>query len=618
MPARRYNGVERQSLYLRMRDGVRIAIDVSLPADRGAAKLPTILRQTRYHRRMAFAGPLNSKPAQKLFDQHHDARRYFVEHGYAWVDVCTRGSGASGGMRISPWSPDEIEDGREILDWIVGQSWSNGNVGARGVSYDGTAAEFLLQHQHPALKAVVPRFSLYDAYEDIAMPGGIHLAEFTKKWAAFNEALDENRFDKVLKLIVAHSYPARLQLASSDQAVRGDGVAARAMRAPGVLASLIGPMTKGVASVDDDDGRALQEHVQFRTENVNVHDAAEGKVFRDDRGMTDRFPDMTIDDFSPHTRDLKGVIYHYSGWYDGAYQRAAIKRFLAHDNPEHHLILGPWEHGGKQQISPWNKRREPAFDHDKEMRRFFDAYLVGDAHSKSVWAKEPRVKYYTLGQEQWKYADTWPPPGFRDKRFCLADSGLSDEPAEGDALVSVTGKHGSGAASRWRCLLPILSLTHYTPQVSEEIIHFDSPAFEADHELTGHPILQIEFESTSPDPRIFAYLEDVAPDGSIKYVTEGMLRAIHRREKRKKPSSHGPIPYRTYLRADKSDTSPGIRIRMKLDLLPVSYLFRKGHRIRLGIAGADADHFEVGPHGVHNILFKNSWLQVPMRKLSQR
>jgi predicted acyl esterase len=27
------------------------------------------------------------------------------------------------------------------------------------------------------------------------------------------------------------------------------------------------------------------------------------------------------------------------------------------------------------------------------------------------------------------------------------------------------------------------------------------------------------------------------------------------------------------------------------DLLPTSYLFRKGHRLRVGVAGADKDHF---------------------------
>jgi predicted acyl esterase len=31
--------------------------------------------------------------------------------------------------------------------------------------------------------------------------------------------------------------------------------------------------------------------------------------------------------------------------------------------------------------------------------------------------------------------------------------------------------------------------------------------------------------------------------------------------------------------------------RFTFDMLPLSYLFKRGHRIRIAIAGADADHF---------------------------
>jgi len=34
---------------------------------------------------------------------------------------------------------------------------------------------------------------------------------------------------------------------------------------------------------------------------------------------------------------------------------------------------------------------------------------------------------------------------------------------------------------------------------------------------------------------------------------------------------------------------------LSFDLLPVSYLFQQGHAIRIAIAGADADNFEIYP-----------------------
>jgi predicted acyl esterase len=50
-PERKERGRVRSSEYVTMRDGVKIAIDVTLPADIGPGeKVPTILEQTRYHR----------------------------------------------------------------------------------------------------------------------------------------------------------------------------------------------------------------------------------------------------------------------------------------------------------------------------------------------------------------------------------------------------------------------------------------------------------------------------------------------------------------------------------------------------------------------------------------
>ena len=43
---------------------------------------------------------------------------------------CTqvRGTGASGGQWRMPWGFDERKDTAQVLDWLVGQRWSNGQV----------------------------------------------------------------------------------------------------------------------------------------------------------------------------------------------------------------------------------------------------------------------------------------------------------------------------------------------------------------------------------------------------------------------------------------------------------------------------------------------------------
>ena len=115
--------------------------------------------------------------------------------------------------------------------------------------------------------------------------------------------------------------------------------------------------------------------------------------------------------------------------------------------------------------------------------------------------------------------------------------------------------------------------------------------------LTGHPILTLRLTSTTPDAALHAYLEDIAPDGTARYVTEGMLRALHRRET-PSPALHKVIgPSRSFARADAQPLVPGEPATIRFALLPTSWRIEAGHRLRLAIALADADNFGQIPHG---------------------
>lgn len=613
----RYRRVSTKSTYVTMPDGVRIAVDVTLPT--GAREvLPTILRQTRYHRRLALDAPFDRAPLRALVDQQFHARRYFVQRGYAWVDVCVRGSGASGGTRPTPWAPAERADGATLMDWIVAQPWSNGRIGARGVSYDGTCAEFLMWHGHPALRAIAPRFALFDVFEDIAMPGGVHLEQFTLNWRRFNAALDANDFSQALGLVFTLSQRGRAQLATSPYAQRIDPTAAQLLERTDTAIALLNRFVHGVAPTDDADAaRFLNEHLTKRTPALDVNEAGRRMTFRDDRNLSDDDPDLNTDHFSPHAM-LDGLphtipVFNYSGWYDGAYQRSAIKRFHALDDPGQRLIIGPWEHGGRQDISPWSDQREPLFDHNAELMRFFDAYLLTDhAAAQHAWLATPKVRYYTLGAERWQTADSWPPPGTRLERAHFAGPGtLGPTPQSGEAVVEVSAQQGTGAASRWRSLLPTLALTHYVRDRTQP--GFESPRLTRACELTGHPIAHISAAANFDDPRLFIYLDDVAPNGETHYITEGQLRAVHRRVGATAPPSHRAMVYRTFLAADASPADRGQFVTYEFDLLPISYLLRAGHALRVVIAGNDRDNFAVGGTGALTLDLRNCWIDLPVR-----
>src|SRR5207237_1379175 len=78
--------------------------------------------------------------------------------------------------------PAEREDYREIADWIVAQPWSDGTIGATGISYVGAACDFLASTGHTAVKAVAPLFAVWDTWGDHYYPGGLLQNQLAKTY----------------------------------------------------------------------------------------------------------------------------------------------------------------------------------------------------------------------------------------------------------------------------------------------------------------------------------------------------------------------------------------------------------------------------------------------------
>jgi len=93
------------------------------------------------------------------------------------------------------------------------------------------------------------------------------------------------------------------------------------------------------------------------------------------------------------------------------------------------------------------------------------------------------------------------------------------------------------------------------------------------------------------DGAFHVYLEDVAPDGRVTYVTEGILRAIHRQVSDEEPLYAVLGPYHSFERADAAPLVPGEVAEIRFNLYATSVLVREGHRIRIAVAGHDASPF---------------------------
>ncbi len=74
-------------------------------------------------------------------------------------------------------------------------------------------------------------------------------------------------------------------------------------------------------------------------------------------------------------------------------------------------------------------------------------------------------------------------------------------------------------------------------------------------------------------------------------LPEGQLRALHRRISDDPPPYHMPEPYHSFKRKDGAILVPGEIAEISFGLHPISALIRKGHRLRVAIAGADKDSF---------------------------
>ena len=594
-----------RSLFVTTRDGARLAVDVHLPRGRGGERLATMVRQTRYMRALAPRHAVSrwlGVPA--AFDMHAGFRSRFTSAGYAWVDVDVRGTGASSGSWRSPWFEDQRRDAYDLVAWIVAQPWSNGRVGSLGISYDGTCADMLLAEPHPAVRAIAPMFALYDVFADVTFPGGMHLAWFTAAWAGYNRALDRNDHDTAIATplwLMVRAAACKPDRVGPERLLAALGRLSEP-RFRAIVSTVIGSFVRGVADVERPrDGVPSASALRERERNLDVHAASLEIANRDDGGVDAERPELTIDSFSPHVhreaqRASGAAIYSYSGWRDAAYPHSAVKRFLTVPNAGSRLTLGPWAHTGRLAIHGARTGVASEFDHAGELPAFFDEHVRGAPARGDGSA----VHYFTTGEERWHASTTWPPSGVEPVTLHVGPGrvlGLDPARIEHVDTHRVDPAAGTGERSRWRSLLSLVPGDYPDRRDRDRaLLTYETAPLDAAVEVTGHAIatLFVSWDVTD-DAGVFVYLEDVAPDGSVWYVTEGELAAKHR------AVAHDtgvvtPGVQRSYVGADVQPLRSDEVVELRFDLLPFSHLFAAGHRVRLALAGADSDHFRAPPH----------------------
>lgn len=135
-----------------MRDGVKLATDVYIPA--GGGRFPVLASRTPYGKSGV----------------RGDAE-YLVKRGYVVLTQDCRGRFDSQGDFYG--FVNEGPDGYDTIEWAAAQRWSDGQVGTFGASYLAWDQYFAAMYRPPHLIAMFALVGGAKFYDEYAYPGGI-------------------------------------------------------------------------------------------------------------------------------------------------------------------------------------------------------------------------------------------------------------------------------------------------------------------------------------------------------------------------------------------------------------------------------------------------------------
>lgn len=142
----------RESRYVAVSDGTRLAVNIYRPAHKGEAMerpLPVVFAFTPYRARFKDE---QGRISQAALDDRL-ALRSLLANGYVVAVADIRGKGASFGARRGFQDRTEARDGHDLVEWLARQPFSSGNVGMIGCSYLGGTVFHTATTAPPSLKA---------------------------------------------------------------------------------------------------------------------------------------------------------------------------------------------------------------------------------------------------------------------------------------------------------------------------------------------------------------------------------------------------------------------------------------------------------------------------------
>ncbi len=468
---------ELPDLGITLSDGTRLSARVWRPVDAGDHPVPAILEYLPYRKRDGTCA--------------RDAltHPYFARRGYACVRVDIRGNGDSQGLMEDEYSPQELADGVEVINWLAAQDWCSGSVGIMGISWGGFNGLQIGALAPDPLKAIITLCSTADRYaDDIHYKGGCLLNE-NLGWGA-----------------TMWSYSSR----APDPALVGD---------------------------------AWREMWLERLENEPFLPSVWLRHQRRDAYWQHG---SVCEDFSA----IKAATLAIGGWGD-SYKNTVpllVENMIAPVKG----IVGPWVHkyphfavpepriGFLQEALRWWDKWLKGIDTDVQNDPDYRAYLMDGVRPKTWYDHRPG---------HWIAEDKGATSHLNTAAYHLTDTGLSQ--SEGPLNAVVASPHHCGGSAGEYCAIWLGPELPGDQRADDALSAcFTSAPLDADQDIVGAPRVHLTLNADRPQAQIAVRLNHIHPDGASTRITYGVLNLSHR-ESHAQPTALKPgTPYTIALDLD--------------------------------------------------------------------
>ena len=312
--------------------------------------------------------------------------RYYARRGYVCAVQDCRGRFSSEGR----WEPfvNEPHDGCDTIEWLAVEPWSNGKVGMIGGSYVGWVQWWAAREKPAHLVTIIPNVSPPDPFYNIPYEYGVFFILGSIWWA---DVLEEE---------------ATADISGAAMSRISEKKYGNLLRALPVI-----ELDKAVLGKKNPYWRKWIDHPV----NDNYWERA---------------------NFLEYLKDVNIPVFHQSGWFDGDGIGSKLN-YLAMKSAHHpfqKLILGPWGHQATatRRIGDLDFGPQALIDMQRLYLRWFDYWLKGVDNGI---IKEPLVKIFVMGSNQWLDGDTYPLPSTQMQK-CYLRSGGKANTSKGDGTLS--------------------------------------------------------------------------------------------------------------------------------------------------------------------------------------